>query len=82
LSNFSVYPNPFRNEMRVSFSMGHGADGTALIIYDAAGRIVRTIEQGSLVWDGRDDAGKTVAPGVYFFADAYGNGLEKVVKLR
>jgi hypothetical protein len=82
LSNFSVYPNPFRNEMRVSFSMGHGADGTALTIYDAAGRIVRTIEQGSLVWDGRDDAGKTVAPGVYFFADAYGNGLEKVVKLR
>lgn len=89
LSSFSVYPNPFRNEVKVSFSIGHGAEGMALVIYDATGRVVRTIDQvssiqnqGSVIWDGRDDAGKMVAPGVYFFADTFGNGLEKVIKLR
>jgi flagellar hook assembly protein FlgD len=42
-------------------------------VYDVAGRIVRTLADGTLAsgrheqtWDGRDEAGKTVAAGVYF----------------
>jgi flagellar hook assembly protein FlgD len=42
-------------------------------LYDAAGRLVRTIANGvrfsgngSLQWDGRDDSGRVVASGVYW----------------
>jgi flagellar hook assembly protein FlgD len=40
-------------------------------IFDAAGRLVRRLEEPS--WDGRDDAGETVPAGVYF-ARARGAG--------
>lgn len=50
-------------------------DGTAiarLTIHDVAGRVVRTLDPGPLPagthdvrWDGRDEAGARVAPGVY-----------------
>ena len=44
-----------------------------LAVYDAFGRRVRMLRDGAnqdageyrLRWDGRDDAGRTVAPGVY-----------------
>ena len=89
LSTFSVYPNPFRTETAIRCQISD-VGIPSFRIYDAAGRLVKDISsqvsvignQISVSWDGRDDAGKTVSPGVYFFADAHGNGLEKVIKLR
>jgi hypothetical protein len=67
------YPNPFNASTRVVFSVDR--PGKVMIrIYDAAGRSVRTLldtwrEPGvySEVWDGRDDSGRQLSPGVYFY---------------
>jgi hypothetical protein len=54
--------------------MGYGAERIELLIYDVSGRRVREISLvpfsfslgGKVEWDGRDNAGQRVAPGVYF----------------
>jgi hypothetical protein len=68
----SGFPNPFRHDTTVRFSIATASD-VRVEIYDARGRRVRTIVEGALgggshqiVWDGRDDAGRSTASGVYF----------------
>jgi Subtilase family/Putative Ig domain/FlgD Ig-like domain len=65
-------PNPFRHATVIAFALPRGGD-TSLRLYDVAGRLVRTLQNGPLapgrhlrVWDGRTDAGGRAAPGVYF----------------
>jgi hypothetical protein len=50
-----------------------GTERVRLSVHDLAGRTVRLLldgppgsGRGRTAWDGRDDAGKAVAPGVYF----------------
>ena len=68
----SVYPNPAPGRTAVHFAAPRGGPAR-LVIYDLAGRRVRAlldagVDPGarSIVWDGRDDAGRSVASGVYF----------------
>jgi len=64
-------PNPFRRE--TSFRLSLAAAGPAnLAIFDARGRMVRTLQVGELgagvhevTWDGTDDQGNPVAAGIY-----------------
>jgi hypothetical protein len=65
-------PNPFNPATRIAFGLGVPAN-VSLRIYDAAGRLVRTLVEGarpagrySELWDGRDARGASVASGVYF----------------
>jgi hypothetical protein len=66
------FPNPFNPSTTVGYSVG--ARGRVRIsIYDVSGRLVRTLydevrEPGaySIVWDGRNDAGRAVGSGIYF----------------
>jgi subtilisin family serine protease len=66
-------PNPFTG--RTDFSVQLPAAGSIdLRVFDNSGRVVRTFAGGSAVtaqaritWDGRNDDGQTVAPGVYFY---------------
>lgn len=67
-----IHPNPFAHEAQISYRLD--APSTVTVhVYDALGRSVRAIEDRmqaagmhSLRWDGRDDGGRTVAPGTYF----------------
>jgi hypothetical protein len=66
-------PNPFHAFTTIRCSMPEAGPAT-LAINDVAGRRVRTLLDGvvgagdrSFVWDGRDDAGRAVASGVYFY---------------
>ncbi|UCF71596.1 MAG: T9SS type A sorting domain-containing protein [candidate division WOR-3 bacterium] len=88
----SVLPNPFTELTIVSFSTGHRAERTELMIYDAAGRMVTDLSSTithapstmQVVWDGRDGEGRRVPSGVYFVrldADRY-SSIEKVILLR
>ena len=68
-----AYPNPFRHSTRFSFELRFPGD-VELAVYDVRGRLVRQLERGlrgsgthQLEWDGRDDAGRAVATGVYYF---------------
>jgi hypothetical protein len=67
-----VVPNPFRGEVSLGFELP-AASAVKLFICDAAGRVVRDLVEGDLPpgrhvvrWDGRDDANRQVAAGLYF----------------
>lgn len=66
-------PNPFGMSTIVHFDLGQSA-WVWLAIYDVAGRRVRLLEAERLPagsyerpWDARDDAGRLVPSGVYFY---------------
>ena len=64
-------PNPFSNFTRISYALAApGPVGVEL--FDVSGRRVRTLARGfqpegtyELVWDGRDDAGRSMPTGLY-----------------
>jgi hypothetical protein len=66
------FPNPFRAGGTLAFSVAE--EGPASVaVYDVSGALVRTLEDRILVpgrydrsWDGKDNAGRPVASGVYF----------------
>ena len=67
-------PNPFRQTTRFVYYVGDtGGQTVELGIVDLSGRRIRklvsaTLSQGphEVIWDGRDDAGRSVNNGVYF----------------
>ncbi|MCK4941276.1 hypothetical protein KAS45_04220 [candidate division WOR-3 bacterium] len=88
LNALTVQPNPFRHETDIRWQITDNRQEIVLKIFDASGRLVRDFglisgigHQLSVRWDGRDAAGNTLAPGVYFIKDTKGYLLEKVVKL-
>ncbi|MBI2619091.1 MAG: N-acetylmuramoyl-L-alanine amidase [Ignavibacteriales bacterium] len=67
------YPNPFNPETLIEFLIAQTSP-VWLDIVDLLGRSVRHLVSGEYqpgryraVWDGRDDAGRRVASGVYFY---------------
>ncbi len=65
-------PTPFNPMTTIRFSVPAGATRASLRVYDAAGRLVRTLHRGALTagdhavtWRGDDDHGRGVASGVY-----------------
>jgi hypothetical protein len=67
-----VQPNPMAISGTVRFSLLKGGE-VSLVVYNALGQTVRTLANGqypaghqTTVWDGRDEAGRAVAPGAYF----------------
>jgi len=66
-------PNPFQQSTRISFR--NRTEGIVeLSVFDVAGRLVQTLcndpmGQGpqNLMWDGRDDRGRMVPSGIYFY---------------
>ncbi|MGH7725170.1 MAG: FlgD immunoglobulin-like domain containing protein [Candidatus Eiseniibacteriota bacterium] len=81
-----IVPNPFRGATRIRYAVRVDTPARVDIgIYDVAGRRVRALVAGTsppgtheAIWDGRDDAGVAMSPGVYFVRTA--NGLEKEVR--
>ena len=68
----AAYPNPFNPSTTIGFRIGN-QEGVDLAIFDVLGRRVRTITHDILpeglhtvVWDGMDDLGRSVASGVYY----------------
>jgi hypothetical protein len=67
-----AYPNPFSRTATIEFELPRAMEAE-VTVYDAAGRTVRALRAGQQTsgthrfeWDGRDDAGRGVASGVYF----------------
>jgi len=84
-------PNPFGAGTALAFDLLRPSQVTVQV-YDTAGRLVRTLLDGEArgagqheaLWDGRDDAGREVASGVYLCrVEAGGSALtRKVVRMR
>jgi flagellar hook assembly protein FlgD len=81
------YPNPFNPTTSIRFTLPT-AENISLIVYDINGREVRNLidskfyEKGSYEtsWDGKNENGKTVASGNYFYKLKWGN-FEKSMKM-
>ena len=68
------YPNPFNPSTTIPFQVEVGGR-YSLVVYDLSGRQVRSLlnetlvpSSYSVVWDGRDKAGKLVSSGVYIYS--------------
>ncbi len=69
-----IHPNPFRVETRIFARLPVECRARGQVI-DAAGRVVRVLAVARLqeaglhqwIWDGRDDFGRPLPTGVYFF---------------
>jgi plastocyanin len=64
----SSSPNPFSTSTTIRVAHLDPADDV-LRVFDASGRLVRTLGTGvttAAVWDGRDSGGRPVRPGAYF----------------
>ncbi len=67
------YPNPFRASTSIAYNLKD--DGNVTIeIYNVKGQLVKTLFQGKakagsykLTWNGDDQNGKSVSPGIYFY---------------
>jgi len=84
------YPNPFNPTTVIQFGLP-AAVKARLRVYNVAGRLVRTLVDGTLdagshriAWDGTDDRGVPVASGVYFYRleTDVGNIARKMILLR
>jgi ligand-binding sensor domain-containing protein len=67
-----LFPNPFNPETHIEYHLAEKSN-VALEIYNVLGQKVRTLVRGTEetgvhheVWDGRDDAGRSMNSGVYF----------------
>ena len=67
------YPNPFNAATTIAFSLAR-AERVELVVYNSTGQKVRTLADGFFAagrhlasWDGKTDAGKVVASGVYVY---------------
>ncbi|MBU1701562.1 MAG: S8 family serine peptidase [Candidatus Eisenbacteria bacterium] len=67
-------PNPFQPSTTIRFSLAKDEENVGLYVYDAAGRLVRTLASGpmpagskNILWDGEDASGRRVSSGVYFY---------------
>ena len=65
------YPNPFNPETTIRYDVAK-TGAVRLSVYALTGQLVRTLVDGgrpagsySVTWDGRDDASRNVASGVY-----------------
>jgi hypothetical protein len=67
------YPNPFNPSTTITFALPR-QEQVQLTVYNAVGQRVRTLINSqrpagsqTVVWDGRDNQGREVASGVYFY---------------
>jgi hypothetical protein len=82
-------PNPSAGSLAFRFGLAKPAQAD-LAVYDATGRLVRSVTRGALPagtysihWDGRDAAGNSAAPGLYFVRLQAGEALfqQRIVRL-
>jgi hypothetical protein len=71
---YPCYPNPFNPVTTISYDL-RDPSAVNLTIYDVTGKLVQTLVAAEptpaghheVVWKGRDQAGRVVAAGVYFY---------------
>ncbi|MFH1278210.1 MAG: FlgD immunoglobulin-like domain containing protein [Candidatus Eisenbacteria bacterium] len=76
-------PNPFNPTTTIRYGISRPSD-VRLVVYDIAGRRVRTLREGGeetagfheVFWNGRDDSGTPVASGTYFYRLVAGDRSE------
>ncbi|MCD4796051.1 MAG: T9SS type A sorting domain-containing protein [Candidatus Cloacimonetes bacterium] len=90
---YQNYPNPFNPSTTITFSLkAEDAEDAEIIIYNLKGQIINVFndletnsdELGSIIWDGKDKAGKEVSSGFYFYQlkTAQKNYMKKMLLIK
>jgi hypothetical protein len=83
-------PNPFNPTTSISFTLP-SESAVSLSIYNTTGQLVRTLSSGTFAagthtatWNARDNAGRSVASGVYLYrlASDHGTQMKRMVLVR
>ena len=84
------YPNPFNPDTNIVFDLAKNAL-VKLEIYNIRGQLIRTLLNDEISagrynvqWDGKDDSGRYVATGIYFYqmrTDGY-NAIKRMVLMK
>ncbi|UCG30932.1 MAG: M20/M25/M40 family metallo-hydrolase [candidate division WOR-3 bacterium] len=90
-----ISPNPFSNRTNITYTIhdaGYTMTNTTVKIYDAAGRLVKSLHpvsriphgESNIFWTGDDDAGRELGSGVYFLKLDSGDyaATEKLMLIR
>jgi hypothetical protein len=74
------YPNPFTGSTSFAYKVAEGGASVDVGVYNVAGRLVKTLAAGpqsagtyTVTWNGSDDSGVRMAPGVYFLKSKVGS---------
>jgi parallel beta-helix repeat protein len=70
----AAYPNPFSERLTILTPGSPTSDCRLVSIFDASGRLIRNLpvsrplapDPRPLIWDGLDNSGRAVNPGIYF----------------
>jgi len=67
-----AYPNPFRPKLHNAVTIDYISEKSVVYIFDSSGKRVRffsadELRGGAVVWDGKNESGKLVAPGLYHY---------------
>ena len=87
------FPNPFRGFTTITFSMSENLKDPILKIYNLKGQLVKSLTSfpnpslGMIeaVWDGKDEKGKEVSAGLYFYqiqSKNYSSEIKKMIYLQ
>ena len=83
-------PNPFNAGTTIRFHLPQ-VGSAHLVVYNTSGQLVRTLVEArtaagthTVIWDGRDAAGREVASGVYLYrlAGPHGTRVRRMVLVR
>jgi hypothetical protein len=76
------YPNPFNPVTTIGYRVP-GRNRVRIMVYDACGRHVRTLVDAwrptglhNVMWDGRNETGRQMASGVYFYQMTSGDYVQ------
>jgi hypothetical protein len=77
-----AYPNPFRPNLHSHVTIDFVNEKSSVYILDSSGKRVRIfkgndLRGGRAVWDGKNESGKLVAPGLYHYVAADGKNTTK-----
>jgi hypothetical protein len=67
-----AYPNPFRPKLHNAVTIDYISEKSVLYIFDSSGKRVKffnstELRGGAVAWDGKNEEGKLVAPGLYHY---------------
>ncbi|MCL2101580.1 MAG: hypothetical protein FWH22_07705, partial [Fibromonadales bacterium] len=77
-----AYPNPFRPGLHRHVKIDYISDKSSVYILDSSGKRVRLfrgqdLRGGAVTWDGTNESGRLVAPGLYHYVASDGKSTAK-----
>jgi len=82
------FPNPFNPTTTIKFNLPNNVNNPELQVFNIKGQIIKSLSlesnpqnNGSVVWNGKDNHEQTVSSGIYFYKIRANNYVGKIKKM-